>query len=149
GNLPVELEREKLARLSAKIEENVGSRPRIYKAGRYGIGQETATTLKELGYEIDVSVLPGTDLSRQMGPNFSCCPSRPFWIDPSCKLLEIPLSIGYTGLFAVHGRKLHQSLIERRLDTLHVPGILARLGLLERITLTPEGVSFEEQRRLT
>jgi hypothetical protein len=32
---------------------------------------------------------------------------------------------------------------------LHVPGVLARLGLVERITLTPEGISFEEQRRLT
>jgi hypothetical protein len=30
-----------------------------------------------------------------------------------------------------------------------VPGVLARLGLVERITLTPEGISFEEQRRLT
>jgi len=30
-----------------------------------------------------------------------------------------------------------------------VPGVLARLGLVERITLTPEGISFEELRRLT
>jgi hypothetical protein len=39
--------------------------------------------------------------------------------------------------------------MNERLKALHVPGILARLGLLERITLTPEGISFEEQRRLT
>jgi hypothetical protein len=36
-----------------------------------------------------------------------------------------------------------------RLKALHVPGILARLHLIERISLTPEGISFEEQRRLT
>src|SRR6201981_4182379 len=39
--------------------------------------------------------------------------------------------------------------MNERLKALHVPGILARLGLVERITLTPEGISFEEQRRLT
>jgi hypothetical protein len=39
--------------------------------------------------------------------------------------------------------------MNKRLKALHVPGILARLGLIERITLTPEGVSFEELRRLT
>jgi hypothetical protein len=39
--------------------------------------------------------------------------------------------------------------MNERLKALHVPGILARLGLVERIKLTPEGISFEEQRRLT
>src|SRR5258708_33688248 len=35
------------------------------------------------------------------------------------------------------------------LKALHIPRILAGLRLVERITLTPEGISFEEQRRLT
>jgi hypothetical protein len=35
------------------------------------------------------------------------------------------------------------------LKALHVPGVLARLRFVEPITLTPEGISFEEQRRLT
>jgi hypothetical protein len=39
--------------------------------------------------------------------------------------------------------------MNERLKALHVPGVLARLRLVERITLTPEGISFEEQRRLT
>jgi hypothetical protein len=39
--------------------------------------------------------------------------------------------------------------MNERLKALHVPGILARLRLVERITLTPEGISFDEQRRLT
>ena len=41
GNLPFELEREKLVRLTLSIEQNVGVRPRIYKAGRYGVGRAT------------------------------------------------------------------------------------------------------------
>ena len=149
GNLPFELEREKLLRLSQIIEENVGVRPRIYKAGRYGVGRATAKILAELGYEIDVSVVPGTNLTRQFGPDFSHCGAHPYWFGNSPALLEIPLSIGYTGLLAHTGSLAYLLTMNERLKALHVPGVLARLRLVERITLTPEGVSFDEQRRLT
>jgi hypothetical protein len=149
GNLPVELEREKLAQLTRNIENNIGVRPRIYKAGRYGVGPATARILAELGYEIDVSVVPGTDLSCKLGPNFSHCRASPYWFGTDPALLEIPLSIGYTGLLADTGNVAYTLTMNERLKALHVPGVLARLGLVERITLTPEGISFEELRRLT
>ena len=149
GNLPFELEREKLLRLSQIIEENVGVRPRIYKAGRYGVGRATAQILAELGYQIDLSVVPGTDLTRQFGPDFSHCGARPYWFGQAPALLEIPLSIGYTGLLARTRSLAYVLTMNERPKALHVPGVLARLRLVERITLTPEGVSFDEQRRLT
>jgi hypothetical protein len=149
GNLPFDLEREKLVRLTQIIDQNIGVQPRIYKAGRYGVGHATAQILGELGYEIDVSVLPGTDLSRKFGPDFSRCGARPYWFGASPALLEIPLSIGYTGLLAAAEPVAYMLTMNERLKALHVPGILARLGLIERITLTPEGISFAEQRRLT
>jgi hypothetical protein len=149
GNLPFELEREKLIRLTRSIEENVGVRPRIYKAGRYGVGRATARILAELGYEIDLSVVPGTDLSGDLGPDFTRCRASPYWFGKEPALLEIPLSIGYTGLLADTGAIAYALTMNKRLKALHVPGVLARLRLVERITLTPEGVSFEEQRRLT
>jgi hypothetical protein len=149
GNLPVALEREKLIELTRSIEQNIGVRPRIYKAGRYGVGPATARILAELGYEIDVSVVPGTDLTRKFGPNFSHCRVSPYWFGEDPALLEIPLSIGYTGLLADTGALAYTLTMNERLKALHVPGILARLRLVERITLTPEGISFEEQRRLT
>jgi hypothetical protein len=149
GNLPYELEREKLVRLSQIIQENVGVRPRIYKAGRYGVGRGTAQILAELGYEIDLSVVPGTNLTRQFGPDFSHCGNYPYWFGKSPTLLEIPLSIGYTGLLAHTGSLAYGLTMNDRLKAWHVPGVLARLGLVERITLTPEGISFDEQRRLT
>ena len=149
GNLPFELEREKLVQLSRIIQENIGVRPRIYKAGRYGVGRATERILAELGYEIDLSVVPGTDLTRQFGPDFSQCGARPYWFGQSPALLEIPLSIGFTGLLAHTGSLAYVLTMNERLKALHVPGILARLHFVERITLTPEGVSFEEQRRLT
>jgi len=149
GNLPLELECEKLVLLSRGIEENLGIWPRIYKAGRYGVGHATARILAELGYEIDLSVVPRTDLSRQFGPDFSHCAARPYWFGKSPTLLEIPLSIGYTGLLAHTGNLAYALTMDETLKALHVPGILARLHFVERITLTPEGISFEEQRRLT
>jgi hypothetical protein len=149
GNLPFELEREKLVRLTRAITENLGIRPRIYKAGRYGVGRATAQILAELGYEIDASVVPGTDLRREFGPDFSRCEARPYWFGANPALLEIPLSIGYTGLLALGASMAYLLTMNERLKALHVPGILAHLGLIERITLTPEGISFAELRRLT
>jgi hypothetical protein len=149
GNLPFELEREKLAQLSRTIHQNVGVWPRIYKAGRYGVGRSTARILAELGYEIDLSVVPGEDLTRKFGPDFSHCGVRPYWFGKAPALLEIPSSIGYTGLLAHTGSLAYALTMNERLKALHVPGILARLHLIERISLTPEGVSFDEQRRLT
>ena len=37
----------------------------------------------------------------------------------------------------------------RQLRRYHVPGVLSRLGIVERITLTPEGVDHSAHRRLT
>jgi hypothetical protein len=152
GNLAPEVEREKLVRLTAAIAENIGVQPRIYKAGRYGFGLATPGILAELGYEIDASVLPGTNLRGQLGPDFSKCPAHPYWFGADPALLEVPLSIGYTGLlsglsgFPAVARSLTSNPF---LTRLHLPGVLAHLHLLDRIVLTPEGVTFEEQRRLT
>ncbi|MDX1581445.1 MAG: WalW protein, partial [Alphaproteobacteria bacterium] len=41
GNLPKALEREKLIRLKAGIEERFGVTPVMHKAGRYGVGANT------------------------------------------------------------------------------------------------------------
>jgi hypothetical protein len=146
GNLPVELERAKLKALTESITEHIGVRPRIYKAGRYGVGRSTPQILAELGYEIDVSVVPGTDLSRQHGPDFSHCDARPYWFGD---ILELPLSVGFVGLLATMGERLRKLTMNESLKGLHVPGVLARLGLLERITITPEGITVEEQKRVT
>jgi len=146
GNLPRELEAAKLRALTEAIEAAFGQRPTVYKAGRYGIGRNTAAILGELGYRIDLSVVPHTDFRPQHGPDFRASPDRPYWFDDG--ILEIPLSRGFSGLVANAGKRLHgltDSVLGRRL---HIAGILAKTRLLERATLTPEGVTFEEIRRL-
>jgi hypothetical protein len=149
GNLAPAVEREKLIRLTAAIVQNIGTQPRVYKAGRYGVGLATPGILMELGYEIDASVLPGTDLRRYFGPDFSKCPAHPYWFGTDPALLEIPLSIGYTGLLARFPAIARALTTHPFLKALHLPGVLSHLSLLDRIVLTPEGITFEEQRRLT
>src|SRR6185437_2257618 len=52
GNLPAELERDKLANLLRRIGSALETSPRIYKAGRYGVGPNTFAILEELGIPI-------------------------------------------------------------------------------------------------
>jgi len=149
GNLPPALERAKLLQLTEAIEHSFGRRPTIYKAGRYGIGPATSALLEELGYEIDLSVVPRTSFDRDAGPDFSGFGDEPFWFGPSGRLLEIPLTVGWCGLLRGFGAVLQHGLLSELGLRLHLPGVCARLGLLERIRLSPEGMSFDELRRLT
>ena len=149
GNLPRALEREKLARLTDLIAERFGEPPRVYKAGRYGVGPSTAGILDELGYEIDTSVVPQTDFSAEEGPDFRGCGGDPYRFGPGGRLLEIPMTVGFAGRLAEAGNRLHRPLQSAAGLRLRLPGIFSRLGLFERLRLTPEGHSFQEMRRLT
>jgi hypothetical protein len=149
GNLPAHLEQEKLARLTDVIERNFGARPRVYRAGRYGVGQATADILAGLGYEIDLSVMPRTDFRHDGGPDFTEYSEEPYWFGPNGGLLEIPATAVWYGSFSGYGKAIQPIVMTDVGMRLHLPGILARLGLFERIRLTPEGVSYNELKRLT
>jgi glycosyltransferase involved in cell wall biosynthesis len=154
-NLPAWLQKEKLRRLTEAIGSNIGVRPVVYRAGRYGIGEEMARILRSLGYLIDMSVLPGIDLRRQHGPDFRRVFHQPYWFGRDRDLLEIPLTAGFCGLLSSPALPqalavdLYDRLSRPAMLRLHGPGFFARLGLLERITLTPEGISIAEMKRLT
>ncbi|WP_330660446.1 polysaccharide deacetylase family protein [Erythrobacter sp.] len=143
GNLPHALEAEKLARLRDRIEAAFGQAPIIYRAGRYGVGPNTAGLLKANDIRIDSSVRSLFDYSHQGGPDFSRHPAAPYWIDEERALLELPLTSVYTGPLRTLGPQLHRA--QR-----HIPHFFAAFshsGLLERIALTPEGVNAEEALR--
>ncbi len=149
GNLAPALERDKLSRLTDLIEQRFGLRPTVYKAGRYGVGAATAAALDDLGYEIDTSVVPESDFRAEEGPDFRVCGAQPYWFGASRKLLEIPMTVGFVGGLAGAGDRVWRHLRSRLGMRFHLPGIFSRLGLFERIRLTPEGQTFEELRRLT
>ena len=140
GNLPAELERAKFLTLRDAIAENFGAAPLIYRAGRYGVGPNTAEILSSGGIAIDSSVRACFDYSSQGGPNFREFPVRPYWLDRTKGLMELPLTTVYWGLLHQIGAWLYPQMW--RVPRLR--GLLARVGMLERIPLTPEGVTFKE-----
>lgn len=130
GNLPPELQREKLHELTSAITGLIGTSPTVFRAGRYGLGTETMRHLAEAGYQLDTSVRPLFDYSSEHGPNYLDCPSWP-WKTPE-GIFELPLTTAWTGHL-------------RRFPALHhspsLRGPLARTAMLARVPLTPEGTT--------
>ena len=147
-NLPPDLERAKLTGLTEAIAERFGARPTVFKAGRYGFGADTLSIIRDLGYEIDCSFVPYTDFGPMHGPSFTGAPAEPFWLDREGGVLEVPLSRGFAGFAAPMGPAVQGAVDRDWFRTLKVGGVLSKLGALERVTLTPEGVSAEDQIRL-
>jgi hypothetical protein len=143
GNLPPALEAAKFMALRDSIEAAFGAAPLIYRAGRYGLGPQTADLLKSAGIRIDTSVRSLFDYRIKGGPDYSRHPLAPYWVDAERALLELPVTTVHWGLLRHLGIGL-QRLAAR---VPHALGALSRLSLLERIALTPEGVSAEEALR--
>ena len=148
GNLPYGLEKAKLEILTGAIEQNFGVRPTVYKAGRYGVGPNTTRILGELGYSIDASVVPETDFRSDEGPDFRHCGADPYWVGET-GLLEIPLSAGFTGAMAGTGWSGWSKINTAAGRRMKLTGLSSRLGILDRIVLTPEGITTDEHIRLT
>jgi hypothetical protein len=148
NNLPASLERRKIMVLTDTIERNFEHRPMIYRAGRYGSGAVTLGILEELGYQVDCSVLPGVRL-HPSAPDYSGGSARPYWLNSPRQILEIPVTVGTVGLAGRAGERVYRRLASPLGNVFKIPAIAARLGLVERIRLTPEGSTLEEGKRLT
>ncbi len=147
GNLPAELERRKLAVLTDAVEAAFGRRPTIYKAGRYGIGGNTAAALEALGYEIDLSVCPGLDSRADGGPDFTSFPPEVYWFGAG--LLEIPSTAAYVGALHRFGPSLRRLAGSATGRALRLKAILSKLGALDRLRVSPEEFNLEQQVRVT
>lgn len=140
GNLPHELERAKFVTLRDAIAERFGTDPLIYRAGRYGLGTRSAQMLIDAGIAIDTSVRSHFDYRKGHGPDYSHHPRRPYWVGEEHRLLELPVTTVFWGMLRKQGRTLFPMLEKSPA----MRGAFAKLGLLERIALTPEGVTAEE-----
>lgn len=143
GNLPPALERAKLATLTDCIVRNLGRHPTTYLAGRYGFGVRTLSILQELGYRVDLSPVAMGDFRGDGGPDFRDWASDCRW-EGSPPILRVPHSAADTGMLCRGARRLVDPERVAALRRLRVPGILARLGAVRRIRLTPEGFSLSE-----
>jgi hypothetical protein len=150
-NLPPSLEFAKLKALTEAITDRFGVRPTAYRAGRYGIGPNTVQALRDLGYQVDSSVVPEHTYQRDGGPTFLGYSNMPYWLDPERRLMELPLTAGFTGPVTDNidrMRGLVRPFFAREDRYAVVRGIMARCGLVERIRLTPEGTSVRDAKRL-
>jgi len=143
GNLPYHIERAKIRALTRAIEEKLGFTPRIFKAGRYGIGPNTFRILREENYLIDCSYVPYTSFASEGGPSFLGTPNGPFWIDRKHTILEVPLTKGFIGPLSFLGPLLQPIFDHPMARRLRIPAVLSRLGV-SRTVLSPEGVPISE-----
>lgn len=134
GNLPKALEAAKLDRLTEALQRATGERPIVYRAGRYGLGPATLALLAARGYRLDSSMRARYDYRAQGGPDYRGIGNAAFFAGPGDAIVELPLTTIFTGRLRRGGTKLYQA-------SGRVPrgrGVLARLGLLHRVALTPE-----------
>lgn len=150
GNLEPEIEAAKINRLTETIRDTFGVEPRVYKAGRYGLGSRTPEILVEQGFLVDASVCPTFDFSLEGGPDFADQASHPSWLEAGGRrLLELPLTAAFVGFSHRLGRQLYPGAQRGLAGTLRIPGILSRLHALDRLVLSPEGFTAKEHVALT
>jgi len=149
GNLPEPLERAKVEALAAAIEAAFGERPKVYKAGRYGIGPHSARILEDLGFDVDCSPCPAYDLSGDGGPDYSRVDAMPYWFGRARRLLCVPTTAAFTGIGGALAPQLWRAATSPLASRLHAPGVLSRLGVVSRIRLSPEGFDLHALTRLT
>lgn len=150
GNLPRELEYEKLRLLTETIADAFGKQPRAFKAGRYGLGPHTAESIASLGYDVDASVVPYSAFTEDGGPDFRAFDEHPYWFGAGQReLLELPVTTGYCGWLRRFGPRLYDAAQGPWGRRVRLGGVLARTRALERVRLSPEVASGTEMRRLT
>lgn len=119
NELPINLSRQKILNLTNKIQDVFGSRPTSFRAGRWGISEDIISYLIELGYLVDCSVTPKINWNKKDsrspfgcgGPDFRGYSVNPdFFIinNKKSSLLEVPMTILYTGFFHNEDGKLER-----------------------------------------
>jgi glycosyltransferase involved in cell wall biosynthesis len=149
GNIGPSLERLKIGRLARRIEERLGRRPTIFKAGRYGLGPNTVEALIELGFEIDLSICPAYDFSAMGGPDFTAYTARPGWYGAPGRLLSLPTTAGWLGAAGRFAEDLAPPLHAPLGRRLALPRWAARANVLYPVRLSPEGTDLASLIRLT
>lgn len=137
GNLPRALETAKVDALTTLLGATFGQSPRIFRAGRYGIGPATLALLAERGYLIDSSMRARYDYRADLGPDFGAIDNRAFRRNG---LIELPLTTIHAGAARRWGAQLYRAL--GRVP--HGRGAAARAGLLQRVALTPEDMPIDD-----
>jgi hypothetical protein len=136
----------KIVRVKQIIRENIGVEPAAFRAGRFGLGNTTLGVVEQAGFRVDSSVTPLLSWREYGGPSFLRAPMRVY--RPSAtdlcapasdgKLVEVPLTIGFTRFRQSHWKALATSLYGPFAQQMHLPGLVNRTLDLRRVILSPE-----------
>jgi len=159
ANLPADLQLAKLRALTTALQEALHVTPRVFRAGRYGLGQGTVSALLSCGYRVDSSVMPFVSWEEvDGGPSFVGAPLDPYRLAPDSDvtqpaghgdLIEIPLSCGFSRRPFQLWARVRGVLDGPALRPLHLVGLAARSGLFKRVVLSPELASVAEMLTLS
>jgi peptidoglycan/xylan/chitin deacetylase (PgdA/CDA1 family) len=157
--LAPDLQRAKLDTLTAAIRSATGIHPTSFRAGRWSVSPAVIKTLADAGYRTDSSVLPYVFWPTVGdGPSFHRVPSGPYRVNgaadvethvPDGSIVEVQPTVGFTRWPWTACGPLLQVLRTKALRPFHLPGVLARVGALDCIPLSPEATSLEQMRRIT
>jgi hypothetical protein len=148
GNLDPQREERKVVELARKFTECFGAAPRLYRAGRYGLGERTPGILEQHGFTIDTSVAPHTNFTDEGGPDYSLYDYRPFWFGEQASMLEIPLCRSIVGWSGQLAPAIYRTLSTPAFVNWRILTLLTRSRCAERITLSPEGNDLAAMIRL-
>jgi hypothetical protein len=148
ANLTAEREEEKLLALMDLFQRRFGEPPKVFRAGRYGLGPHTPALLEKHGFLIDTSLAPCTSFGDEEGPDFSTDDFRAFWFGQSRNLLELPLCRSIVGWGGGPAARAYRWLAATQPQRPLLPGLLAWSRCAERITLSPEGNDADAAGRL-
>ncbi|HEV8400328.1 MAG TPA: hypothetical protein VGQ18_10895 [Gemmatimonadales bacterium] len=153
-NLPAALQLAKIQQLTATLENTFGTRPRAFRAGRYGLGPETVSALLCCGYVVDSSVSPFINLTAMDdGPNFIGAPMDVYRLgwgadprrpNPKGALIEVPLSYGFSRRPFEFWDPTRRLLERAPFRWFHLAGLADRARIVKRLVLCPELASVPD-----
>lgn len=146
SNLPRDLQYRKMSILHDTIATNFGIVPVSFRSGRWGYNKDVAENLFRLGYKVDTSITPYINWSAYCGPDFSTISPRHFrfFTDDIFRdadggsLLEVPATIAFLQRNSALCGYIDSILRRKPLSHLRLIGLLDRLGLLNKVWLSPE-----------
>lgn len=145
-NLSDELQYLKLASLHEVICINFGIVPVSFRAGRWGFGPTVAQALTRLGYRIDTSVTPYVNWKANQGPDFSDFGPEVYRFnaegllnkDKNGVLLQVPATVGFLQSDFRRSHLLMRLAESRFARKICLLGLFGRIGLLNKVWLSPE-----------
>ena len=153
-NLGKEIQYRKIESLHVKIHENFGVEPISFRSGRWGFDRIVAGNIRRLGYKVDTSVSPYLNWERDCGPDYSDhspeirkLPAGENGEPDSC-ILEVPATIGFLQSDFDSCNKWFNTILNSKLKYFRLLGILDKLGIINKVWLSPEMANGNEMTQL-